>query len=325
MPTNWYSIDISGNHLGTFFSGYLNVDSSTNLVIDVVDPTYLDINILDPSNELHVPNDFHAFDFNKLIHDNNNDVHLSDGGLAIKTIPALDDTYSAKEWIIWHDSSTNHMTNHMSYKDSSGDWIDLVDGSSILINFEVHILLLAGPPANIHPLVTNICFPAGTPVLTDQGNIPIEKIDININTIRNKKITGVTKTLIKDKYLICFEKDSLGKNIPSQKTVISKNHKIMHKGVMMKAEEFIENNVNVHKIKNNEKPVYNVLMEEHNKMVVNNLICETLDPNNFIAKLYMFLRNKTPKEQQRITNLYNEYILDNNIFDETKKTSKISK
>ncbi len=35
--------------------------------------------------------------------------------------------------------------------------------------------------------VTNICFLAGTPVTTDQGNIPIEKINPKIHTIRNKK------------------------------------------------------------------------------------------------------------------------------------------
>jgi hypothetical protein len=44
---------------------------------------------------------------------------------------------------------------------------------------------------NIVPHVP-ICFPAGTLVLTDQGEIPIEKINIKKNTIRGKKIVAIT-------------------------------------------------------------------------------------------------------------------------------------
>jgi beta-xylosidase len=40
---------------------------------------------------------------------------------------------------------------------------------------------------------------------------------------------------------------------------------------------------------NNEK-LYNVLMEEHNKMNVNNMIVETLDPTNIIGKVFKGLR-----------------------------------
>ena len=40
------------------------------------------------------------------------------------------------------------------------------------------------PPTPIVP----ICFPAGTPVTTDQGEIKIELIDPNLHTIFNKKI-----------------------------------------------------------------------------------------------------------------------------------------
>jgi len=71
-----------------------------------------------------------------------------------------------------------------------------------------------------------ICFPAGTPILTDQGYIPIDKI--TTQTLHNKPIQ-LTKTISTDKYLVCFEKDSLEKNVPFQRTIMSKDHMVYYK------------------------------------------------------------------------------------------------
>jgi sugar lactone lactonase YvrE len=166
--------------------------------------------------------------------------------------------------------------------------------------------------------ISNICFPAGTHISTNQGQIPIEKINTEIHTIRNKKIVGITQTITQDKYLVCFEKDSLEINLPSQKTIISKNHGIFYKGKMMQAKEFIGKFENVKKIKYTGEILYNVLMEEDNKMMVNNLICETLHPENGIAKLYKILQNANPKEQQKIIEEYNEYAIKNKVFSSKK-------
>jgi sugar lactone lactonase YvrE len=166
--------------------------------------------------------------------------------------------------------------------------------------------------------ISNICFPAGTPITTNQGTIPIEKINKEIHTIRNKKIVGITQTVTQDKYLVCFEKDSLGINLPSQKTIISKHHGIFYKGKMLQAKEFISKFGNVKKIKYTGEILYNVLMEEDNKMMVNNLICETLHPENGIAKLYKILQNANPKEQQKIIEEYNEYAIKNKVFSSKK-------
>ena len=127
-----------------------------------------------------------------------------------------------------------------------------------------------------------ICFPAGTPVVTDQGEIAIEKIDSKINTIRGKKIVAITK---EDK-IVCIEKDALGKNIPSQKTLISRNHRVLYNKKMVKAKYIIGLVEGVYNKKYNGEILYNVLLETHEKMIVNNLIVETLDPSNVIAKLY---------------------------------------
>jgi fructose-specific phosphotransferase system component IIB len=172
-------------------------------------------------------------------------------------------------------------------------------------------------------LISNICFLAGTPITTDQGNIPIEKIDTSIHTIRNKKIVAITKTVTQDKYLVCFEKDALGKNIPSQKTIISKNHKLFYNGKMRNAKEFLKDFDMVTKVKYTGSALYNVLLEEHDKMMVNNLICETLDPENGVAKVYMALQKlDTEEEQQSLIQKINAHVIKNDVFNNNKKISK---
>ena len=153
-------------------------------------------------------------------------------------------------------------------------------------------------------LVSNICFPAGTLIATNQGTVPIEKINPEIHTIRNKPILGITRTVTQDKSVVCFEKDSLGSNIPSQQTVMTKKHGILYKGKMRKAEGFVGND-KITKVAYNGEILYNVLMEEHDKMVVNNIICETLHPENDIAKLYKLCKNLNSEEQQKLVKNYN--------------------
>jgi hypothetical protein len=131
-----------------------------------------------------------------------------------------------------------------------------------------------------------VCFPAGTPVQTDQGSIAIEKINPKVNTIRNKNIVAITKTVTIEDKIVCIEKDSLGPNIPSQKTYISRNHELFYNKQMIKAKNLIGVVDGVYNKKYNGEILYNVLLDKHDKMIVNNLIVETLDPTNIIAKLY---------------------------------------
>ena len=128
-----------------------------------------------------------------------------------------------------------------------------------------------------------ICFPAGTPILTDQGYIPIDKI--TSQTLHGKKIQ-LTKTITTDRYLICFEKDSLEKNVPFQRTLVSKNHMIYYKQYALRAKDMIPYFENVYKVKYTGEVLYNVLIDIHGLMKVNNMTCETLDPTHAIAKLY---------------------------------------
>ena len=83
---------------------------------------------------------------------------------------------------------------------------------------------------NINPMISDICFLGGTLIKTDQGLIAIDKINTNIHTINNFPILYITKIIFKNNYLIFFEKNSLGNNIPSENTIISPRHKIFYNG-----------------------------------------------------------------------------------------------
>jgi len=131
--------------------------------------------------------------------------------------------------------------------------------------------------------ITNICFPAGTPVLTDQGSFPIE--ELSAQTLHGKRIVYVTKTVSEDSHLVCFEKDSLGENLPSLRTLMTMNHGVEKDGNLVEAREFV-NGDKVHLVPYEGEPLYNVLLENHSVMNVNGLVVETLDPTSKIAKFY---------------------------------------
>jgi len=173
----------------------------------------------------------------------------------------------------------------------------------------------------VPPPYSNICFPSGTPVQLDQGIVPIDKINPAIHTIRGNKIETVTRTITRDKYLICIETDALAKNIPSQKTLISKNHKLFYNGKMVPANDLLllnSNNDKIYKVKYSGEVLYNILLdnEKHDKMIVNNLICETLDPKNGIATMYYDMKNVNYSVLEKVNFIkeYNEYVIKNNTF-----------
>ena len=165
-----------------------------------------------------------------------------------------------------------------------------------------------------------ICFPAGTLVLTDQGEVAIDKIDIKKNTIGGKEIIAITESIPLDNYLICIEKCTLSYNVPNRRTIISKDHKIMCNKNLIRAECLIEYIPTSYKVNYDKKKLYNVLLKEHSTMSVNNLIVETLNPKSAVAKIYA--GNYTPKQRNDIIKAFNKYnqetrkktVLSRNIF-----------
>ena len=154
------------------------------------------------------------------------------------------------------------------------------------------------------PPVVPICFPAGTPVLTDQGNIPIEEINPEVHTIKKKPIIAITQSFMNEDTIVCIEKHSLGINIPNKRTYISNYHGIVYNNKLIPAKQFVGRLRGVHNIKYNKEVLYNVLMEKHYIINVNNMRVETLNPKNIVAKLYT--NEHTPEEKIKLILEINE-------------------
>lgn len=122
-----------------------------------------------------------------------------------------------------------------------------------------------------------ICFLKDTPVITDQGELPIQDITSD-NTISGRFVERVTRFINQDNFMIMIKKDSLDFQVPSQDTLISQHHRVYvgTKGVKAK---YLVNNDTIYKYETGHQPIYNVLLEgkKKGKMSVNNLIVETLD------------------------------------------------
>ena len=158
--------------------------------------------------------------------------------------------------------------------------------------------------------ISNICFPKNTPVVTDQEVICIDKIIPGYHTINGNDIVSLTKTISTDRHLIKFEPDSLSKNYPSNTTIMTKFHKIYYKGNYISAINFVNKYAGVQYVNYTGEILYNILLEKHGKMVVNNFVCETLDPRNPISIIYKNINNNN--NMGKIINVYNKTLIKKN-------------
>ena len=140
---------------------------------------------------------------------------------------------------------------------------------------------LPGAPSDLY--MAPICFAANTPINTDQGIVKINHLDKQTHTINNKQIIDITKSVSNDNHLVRFKKHALGHNLPTHRTVMTKEHMILHKDVMVEAGSLVKHFKGVNTIPYNGEILYNVLMEKHEMMTVNNMVCETLHPATYIA------------------------------------------
>jgi alpha-tubulin suppressor-like RCC1 family protein len=166
-------------------------------------------------------------------------------------------------------------------------------------------ILLQGHIYENNP-ISDICFPAGTPVNCDQGIIAIDKIDPKIHTIRGNEIIEVTKTITQDDYLVCIDKDAFNLNVPSQKTIMTQKHEVFYNGYMVRSNDLLGKVENVYKVKYTGEILYNILLKNHSLMKVNNLICETLNPNIYITKMLLELKEQNIYQKQHFIRNFNE-------------------
>ena len=137
-----------------------------------------------------------------------------------------------------------------------------------------------------------ICFPRNTPINTDQGIMPIELIKPGVHTIDGQRIIAVPQSVQDfDDHLICLEKDSLGPDCPTARTLVSRNHAVLYKEKLVRAYDLLDDpelsgEDKVHKVPYSGELLFNILMDSYTTVTINNMVCETLHPDHHIAKLY---------------------------------------
>ena len=154
----------------------------------------------------------------------------------------------------------------------------------------------------------NICFLGSTKVQTDQGKIRFDELTTD-NTIDGQKIKQVVKVINSDDNLIFIRKHAFAKKVPSQNTYISRNHGVylddsfiqekdlepqVHELIyhiagknLVRARNLIKMGA-VTEVKRGKKDaLYNILLETHSTMIVNNIPCETLNPNDPMSQKYI--------------------------------------
>lgn len=153
----------------------------------------------------------------------------------------------------------------------------------------------------INALSSNICFSEGSILKTDQGCIEIQNVDTNYHTIRNNKIIALTQTQSVDDYLVKIKKNAFG-SVPTKDTETTGNHLIFNGLSMVKACTLINGNT-IEKIPYRGLSLYNILLEKHDLMIINGLVCETLNPENPIAKYYKLIAEH-PKNKVELENFW---------------------
>ena len=157
--------------------------------------------------------------------------------------------------------------------------------------------------------VSNVCFLAGTKVVTDQGIINIEKVS-NKNSINGQNVNFVSMTENVDDYMVVIKKDALYKNVPNADTYVTGNHKIFFNRQMSKAKNLV-NNTSISKVEMERAVVYNVLLEgeKDGKMIANGMIAETLSPKSPMTEMLILLNNANLQEKAMMISNFNASML----------------
>jgi len=131
----------------------------------------------------------------------------------------------------------------------------------------------------------NACFLGNTKVKTDQGIIAFNQLTKH-HSILNNKIQKVVKVINSDDTMVFIKKHALGKGVPNKNTYISRNHGIYINHILVRARNLVNGNtIQEHKMK--KQAIYNVLLSQYGVMYVNNIPCESLNPNDPMVHKYI--------------------------------------
>lgn len=149
------------------------------------------------------------------------------------------------------------------------------------------------------PIAAPSCFRKGTIINTDQEDIKIENIVTGYNTINNKPIKRITSAYNTDGVIVKVEKGCLGENKPSNDLFLQKDHKLLispfeFAGLLTNGKiSFITSN--------SEEILYNVLLDSHEIMKVNNIEVETMNPDLELSKYFINLSEELKEKLENNT------------------------
>jgi hypothetical protein len=149
---------------------------------------------------------------------------------------------------------------------------------------------------------SNLCFVANTLIQTDQGYVPIQWIQPGFHTIRNKSIVAISKTSSLEKELVFIPKHAIG-NFES--ITLSKTHLVFYNGYKMAYQL-----PRMYFVPYRGQLLYNVLMEEHDVMIVAGVPCETVHPRHPLATLFRIIEEEkcTEEQEQHMFSRYQQIV-----------------
>jgi hypothetical protein len=172
--------------------------------------------------------------------------------------------------------------------------------------------------------IAPICFMKDTIVKTDQGDLKIQDINPNINTINREKIITISKTIHPDEYLVKLNKDDISQDVPDKLTIVSPQHKILYNNKLTRVMDLpMVEYPGKNMIKNNNDTLYNILTENYSTYIANNMVSETLDPENRTSIIYQCLQKASIKETNETLTKYNEFNMNIHKNRELNKLSNI--
>ena len=178
----------------------------------------------------------------------------------------------------------------------------------IKVNFEPGSFLVLTELFNNGVLVAPICFMKDTIVKTDQGDLKIQDINPILNTINREKIITISKTIHPDEYLVKLNKDDISQDVPDKLTIVSPQHKILYNNKLTPVMDLpMVKYPGKNMIKNNNDTLYNILTENYSTYIANNMVSETLDPENRTSLIYQCLQKASIKETNETLTKYNEF------------------
>lgn len=125
----------------------------------------------------------------------------------------------------------------------------------------------------------DVCLLEGTIIDTDQGRMPIERLNQSF-TMKNYKIKTITKGFFSSNTMVKIKKDTFSVNVPNKDTYITPCHSLYLNGKFILAGRLVDKIKGMSFETMAEKPkVYNILFDKWLVINANGLPVESLHPN----------------------------------------------